>query len=260
MRGELHHERRTAHAPVLQTARDLLLSDGASTRAGRPQVKIVTALMLVAASLILSQPGFAQEKLCGAANAWDGDDLLIAGHDIRLHGIDAFEANQICTRSNGQTWACGEAARLKLQELVQGRGEACCQRTQRELTRGRVVMRCLLGERDVGREMVRARLAFDCPRYSRERYKADEASAKADKRGAWAGTFRPPWVQKGLLYCCSPKYPREFCPQRETKSMRARARPAAGITGGEVKTEIASTPDDAIVSPVRSVVRGRKLG
>jgi len=175
-------------------------------------VNIVTALVLVAASLNLSPPAFAQEKLCGPATAGDGDDLLIADNDIRLHGIDAFEAHQTCRRGDGQTWACGEAALRKLQELVEGRGEVCCQRMQTKKTRGRVVMRCLLGEIDIGQEMVRSGLAFDCPRYSRERYKADEASAKADKRGAWEGAFRPPWVQKGLSYCCTAKFPREFCP------------------------------------------------
>jgi endonuclease YncB( thermonuclease family) len=171
------------------------------------------ALVLVAAILILAQPAFAQEKLCGPATAdKDGDDVFIYGQDIRLHGIDAFEANQTCTRPNGQKWACGEAARLKLQELVQGRGEVCCRRMQARETRGRVVMRCLRGEQDIGQEMVRAGLAFDCPRFSRERYKADEASAKADKRGAGEGTFRPPWLQRGKTYCCAAEFPRQFCP------------------------------------------------
>jgi endonuclease YncB( thermonuclease family) len=174
-------------------------------------VNIVTALVLVAASLILSQPAFTQEKFCGHTNAGDGDDLFIDGQDIRLHGIDAFERDQTCTRSNGQTWRCGEAARVKLQELVRG-GEVCCQHMHARETRGRVVMRCLLGKIDIGREMVRAGLAFDCPRFSRERYRADEAAAKAENRGAWAGTFKAPWVWKRQSYCCSPEFPREFCP------------------------------------------------
>ena len=107
------------------------------------------ALALVAAVLITSQPAFAQERLCGPVNVGDGDDLWIGDQDIRLHGIDAFEANQTCTRRDGQAWACGEAAGLKLKELVEGRGEVCCRRMQRSKTRGRVVMRCMLGEKDL---------------------------------------------------------------------------------------------------------------
>jgi endonuclease YncB( thermonuclease family) len=163
----------------------------------------VTLLVLVAASLILSQPAFAQDQLCGPATAdKDGDDVFIDGNDIRLHGIDAFERDQTCTQ-DGKTWPCGDAARRKLKELVEGRGEVCCRRMQARETRGRVVMRCLLGEIDVGQEMVRAGLALDCPRFSRERYKADEAAAKAEKRGAWAGTFKAPWVWKRQAYCCA---------------------------------------------------------
>lgn len=173
----------------------------------------ITVLVLVAASLILSDPVFAQERLCGPATAdKDGDDLVIAGRDIRLHGIDAFEARQTCTRSNGQMWPCGEEARRKLQELVVSGDQVCCQRMQESKTRGRVVMRCLLGQKDIGQEMVRAGLAFDCPRHSRERYKADEAAARAEKRGAWEGAFKPPWTQKGQVYCCAVEFPRQFCP------------------------------------------------
>ena len=166
-------------------------------------------VLVVFSLLLLSLPSFAQDKLCGPATAKDGDDLLIAGNDIRLHGIDAFEANQTCIR-DGKVWACGEAARRKLQELVAG-GQVCCERMQESKTRGRVVMRCMLGQKDVGREMVRAGLALDCPRHSGERYKADEAAAKAEKAGAWAGTFQAPWSWKGQAYCCT-GYRREFCP------------------------------------------------
>jgi endonuclease YncB( thermonuclease family) len=93
-------------------------------------------------------------------------------------------------------WACGEAAGRELEELVAGK-EVCSRLAQKTKTRGRRVMRCMVGEIDLGKAMVAAGLAFDCPRFSRERYKADEAAAKADKRGAWEGTFKPPWVQKG---------------------------------------------------------------
>ena len=110
----------------------------------------VTALVLVAASLILSQPGFAQEQLCGPAAAEkDGDDLEITDLDIRLHGIDAFEANQTCTRSNGEVWACGEAALKCVADA--------CKRRRRAAARPCAAS----SEKDIGQEMVRAGLAFD---------------------------------------------------------------------------------------------------
>jgi len=177
-----------------------------------------TIKVLVAAGLLLllCDPVLAQDMegmdICGIASVKDGDDLVIAGFPIRLHGIDAFEANQTCARGNGQTWPCGDEARRKLQELVSGGGHVCCQRKQKAKTRDRVVMRCVLGGRDLGQAMVRAGLAFDCPHHSRERYKTDEAAAKAVKAGAWSGRFQPPWLQKGKTYCCDADFPREFCP------------------------------------------------
>ena len=69
------------------------------------------AYLLLAAVLCLGFPALAQDdKLCGRATAKDGDDLLIAGQDIRLHGIDAFELGQRCTNGKGQAWPCGDAA------------------------------------------------------------------------------------------------------------------------------------------------------
>jgi hypothetical protein len=65
---------------------------------------------------------------------------------------------------------------------------------------------------DPARADARAGLAFDYPRFSREGYKADEAVAEAGRAGAWAGTFKPPWVQKGQTYCCTNEFPRQFCP------------------------------------------------
>jgi len=168
-------------------------------------------LIHLAAVLVMSPPALAQgDKLCGRATAKDGDDLLIAGQDIRLHGIDAFEPGQRCTNGRGQAWACGDSARRKLNQLVAG-AEVCCERMQATTTRGRVVMRCVVGEMDVGQEMVRAGLALDCPRFSQGRYQGDEAAARAAHRGAWEGEFTAPWVHKGQVYCCAPEFPREWC-------------------------------------------------
>jgi endonuclease YncB( thermonuclease family) len=168
-------------------------------------------LFLCATVLVLGFPALAQDdKLCGRATAKDGDDLLIAGQDIRLHGVDAFELGQRCTSSNGQTWACGQAARRKLNQLVAG-SEVCCERMQTAKADDRVVMRCVVRDVDVGQEMVRAGLALDCPRFSQGRYQGDEAAAQAAHKGAWEGGFDAPWVHKGTSYCCAPGFPREWC-------------------------------------------------
>jgi endonuclease YncB( thermonuclease family) len=62
--------------------------------------------------------------LSGTARVVDGDTITISGTTIRLHGIDAPEASQACTRSTG-TWACGIAAAAVLADLVRGKLVTC---------------------------------------------------------------------------------------------------------------------------------------
>jgi endonuclease YncB( thermonuclease family) len=167
---------------------------------------LVTVILLT-----LGFPSFAQDRICGRAQVKDGDSVIISGVEIRLHRIDALELGQVCRRANGQAWACGQAAKLEMQRLLQG--EVCCERKQAANSHSRVVMRCMAAGRDVGRELVTAGLALDCPRFSRETYKVDEAGAKAAKRGVWdGGSFEAPWRHKGQAYCCAAEFPREFCP------------------------------------------------
>ena len=167
---------------------------------------LVTVILLT-----LGLPAHAQDRLCGRAQAKDGDSIIVNGVKIRLHGIDALELGQACRRANGQAWACGEVAKQEMQRLLQG--EVCCQRMQAANSHTRVVMRCMAAGKDVGKELVTAGLALDCPRFSREGYKGDEAGAKLARRGVWdGGSFEAPWRYKQQAYCCAPEFPRQFCP------------------------------------------------
>jgi len=101
-------------------------------------------------------------EVVGQAYARDGDDLVIDGKRIRLHGIDAFERNQICIK-DGTVWPCGMEAWRNLQELVAGQ-QVRCVLAQANETRGRPVMRCYTGVLELNAEMVRLGLAVDCVR------------------------------------------------------------------------------------------------
>jgi len=138
-------------------------------------------------------------ELLWQAYAWDGDDLVIDGKRICLHGIDAFERSQTCTK-DGTAWPCGMEAWRTLQELVAGR-QVRCVLAQTSETRGRPVMRCYTGDLELNAEMVRLGLAVDCVRFSKGRCAAIEQEARAARRGAWAGTFVQPDASKGQNYC-----------------------------------------------------------
>ena len=118
----------------------------------------------------------------------DGDSLRAGDIRIRLHGIDAPEIRQSC--HNPAPYKCGEFAR---DYLIQALGEQATLRCQHIDTDRyeRLIMRCYYRGIDINAAIVRAGWAVAYKRYSND-YVADEAEARAAKRGLWAGTFQQP--------------------------------------------------------------------
>ena len=120
----------------------------------------------------------------------DGDGLRIGSVSVRLWGIDAPELDQTCG-AEGRKTPCGEDARFLLGALVMT-GDLTCE-TEDTDRYGRTVARCFAGERDLAGEMVRQGYALDWPRYSGGFYADEEAEARKNGRGMWAGEFVKPW-------------------------------------------------------------------
>ncbi len=64
----------------------------------------------------LSAPVAALE-ISGPARMMDADTFEISGQVIRLHGVDAFENGQDCTKG-GRSYNCGAAALNALRGLI----------------------------------------------------------------------------------------------------------------------------------------------
>ncbi len=127
--------------------------------------------------------------LQGTVSVIDGDTLDLHGQRIRLHGIDAPESKQTCTRE-GETWRCGQAAALALAERI-GRQSVACE--QRDIDRyKRIVAICRLGAEDLNAWMVRSGWAMAYRQYSKD-YIDDEMMARDAKAGIWTGEFQAPW-------------------------------------------------------------------
>jgi endonuclease YncB( thermonuclease family) len=143
-------------------------------------------------ALIMLASGSMPQSIYGVALARDGDTLSIGGNTIRLHGIDAPESDQFCTR-DGRAWACGEEGTDQLRRLIRG-GELRCDALDSDQY-GRTLARCYLRGLDINRAMVESGYAVAYRKYSTEFVEAEE-QAKAARRGIWASTFELPSVHR----------------------------------------------------------------
>lgn len=118
----------------------------------------------------------------------DGDTLDVDGRRIRLHGIDAPERGQACTK-NGENYDCGKASREYLTYLLTGEKVNCERRSQDRW--GREVATCTAGGKDIAALMVRQGWAVAYTEYSTA-YVEDEQFARTNGMGMWAKDFMLP--------------------------------------------------------------------
>jgi endonuclease YncB( thermonuclease family) len=118
----------------------------------------------------------------------DGDTLRLDGQTIRLHGIDAPEAGQMCGAS-----PCGDLATEYLQALIVDRIVICNARGQRDRY-DRMVAVCRVDGLDLGAAMVLAGQAMAFERYSRD-YVQEQQIARDLNAGSWQFGMMPPSMQ-----------------------------------------------------------------
>ena len=134
-------------------------------------------------------PASAQDLIVGVASVIDGDTIEIHDHRIRLFGIDAPERSQLCVRTTGERWRCGQQASFALADRI-GRAPVSCQ--PRDLDRyGRVVAVCFKGNENLNRWMVANGWAVAYKQYSLD-YVADEVGARRNRINIWSGEFEMP--------------------------------------------------------------------
>ncbi len=146
-------------------------------------MKILLSLILMLMPTVASA-----QLMLGRATAIDGDTIAFGEERYRLHGIDAVEASQNCSRE-GQPWQCGAEAKQLLASLL-SKGSLECQAIDRDQY-GRTVAVCRAAGNDLGNELIAAGLAVALPQFS-SAYVSAEANAKASKTGIWGGEFQLP--------------------------------------------------------------------
>jgi endonuclease YncB( thermonuclease family) len=137
------------------------------------------------------------QSISGTARIGDGDSWTINGIKMRAHAYDAPEWDQVCHRGELlRRYRCGLAATDALRSLVAGRPLDCDPVVQDETGRvtdryGRTIVKCRVGDTDIGAYMVESGYAVAFLRYSNE-YLPEQQRAQAAKRGLWSGVFMEP--------------------------------------------------------------------
>jgi endonuclease YncB( thermonuclease family) len=149
---------------------------------------MIARLLFAVVVVALAHPAWADD-IVGVPKIRDGDLVVIGTTRIRLAGIDAPGLDQLCLDARGERWTCGIAARDALMARAGDKSWTCApQRTDRF---GRVVATCMAGGEDIQRWMVASGWAITFAAHSKQ-YEADEARAREEKSGLWAGAFVAP--------------------------------------------------------------------
>ena len=128
-------------------------------------------------------------EISGFAVVTDGDTIKITNNKIRLHGIDAPEKKQNCTK-NAKEYNCGIVATEALINKISKNVVKCL--TQKNKDRyNRFIGVCFVDQENLNKWMVRNGYAVAYRRYSKD-YILDEDSAKKNKLGLWSGVFLNP--------------------------------------------------------------------
>jgi endonuclease YncB( thermonuclease family) len=140
--------------------------------------------------LLLLPLSISAEASTGVASVTDRDTLEIRGVRIRLHGIDAPESRQSCTRGSGDAWRCGQQAALALSDRIGRRPVSCMVRDVDRYDPAIAV--CMEGGEDLNRWLVSEGWAVAYKRYSRDYVGAEDQAHRAG-RNIWSGQFVMPW-------------------------------------------------------------------
>ncbi|MEY9785414.1 thermonuclease family protein [Sinorhizobium fredii] len=161
----------------------------------------ISALIFLISSPVAAQQ--ADRIISGYGYTVDGDNLVVAGQEVRLAGIDAPELDQKGEDRINREYPAGFFARDVLASIVADQSLGCRvvpQNGKESDSKGRFYVVCATAQvPDVAGEMVKRGWAIidrsgETQIYGN--YVKNEAEAKAIGRGVWQGPFKEPWLHR----------------------------------------------------------------
>ena len=159
------------------------------------------------------------EAAAGTALVIDGDTIEVDGQNYRLHGIDAPEAGQKCSRANGGTWKCGDTATEALVSLLSGKDVQCDDRGQDAFNRTIAV--CSANGIEINREMVLKGYAWAFRKFS-EDYVPEEDKARSEGLGIWQASTQTAEAFRAERWAVAEQVSPKGCPIKGNISRNGR--------------------------------------
>lgn len=135
-------------------------------------------------------------EISGRARVIAPDLIRVDGVTVKLAGIEAPEAEQICTKSNGRRSKCAAAAKAALASMLRNRIISCT--PSREDDTGVVIAQCDIDGTNINAELVRSGFAFSANDSFFGSLSSEEESARSGHAGLWQGEVERPseWREK----------------------------------------------------------------
>lgn len=129
--------------------------------------------------------------IAATATVKDGLTLQLAGNTFRIDGVDAPPVDQMCIDERADSWTCGAEALDQLNKLVGGKQVRCGDLGPDPASKKRRLGLCIIeGETmNIGQLLVQRGFAIAD---AKGKYKADEETARQERRGLWKGCFAAP--------------------------------------------------------------------
>jgi endonuclease YncB( thermonuclease family) len=156
-----------------------------------------------------------------ASTVTDADTLIVDGTIFQLDGIEGPQTDQVCLDESGAKWPCGIAARDRLREWIGKRAVRCDDKGADRIFRKRRKGVCWIeGETaSLNQWLVREGWAFNLEPSAKGRFKADQESARDNRKGLWKGCFVSPEALRRYTISTTPLLG-AACPKDNTWPVR----------------------------------------